>query len=94
MTVPVDAHERTRDYLTEDEFLTLLAVDTDTPSNPGGPRSARARVLVSWQSGFAMVEGFSPGLTLTRTQTIMEGASPCEFRFVRNAVKPGTAGPT
>ena len=23
-TVPVDAHERTRDYLTEDEFLTLL----------------------------------------------------------------------
>jgi integrase len=24
MTVPVDAHERTRDYLTEDEFLTLL----------------------------------------------------------------------
>jgi hypothetical protein len=94
MTVPVDAHERTRDYLTEDEFLTLLAVDTDTPSNPGGPRCARARVRVSWQSGFAMVEGFSPGLTLTRTQTIMEGASPCDVRFVRKAVTPGTAGPT
>lgn len=41
-----------------------------------------------------MVEGFSPGLTLTRTQTIMEGASPCDVRFVRKAVKLGTAGPT
>jgi hypothetical protein len=41
-----------------------------------------------------MVEGFSPGLTLTRTQTIMEGASQCDFRFVRKAVKLGTAGPT
>jgi L-2-amino-thiazoline-4-carboxylic acid hydrolase len=32
---------------------------------------------------FAMVEGFSPSLTLERTQTIMEGASHCDFRFVR-----------
>ena len=32
---------------------------------------------------FAMVQGFSPGLTLKRTQTIMEGASHCDFRFVR-----------
>ena len=31
---------------------------------------------------FAMVEGFSPGLTLNRTQTIMEGAAHCDFRFV------------
>lgn len=28
-----------------------------------------------------MVEDFSPGLTLTRTQTIMEGASQCDFPF-------------
>ena len=35
---------------------------------------------------FAMVEGFSPTLTLKRTQTIMEGASHCDFRFVRKAV--------
>jgi hypothetical protein len=41
-----------------------------------------------------MVEGFSPGLTLTRTQTLMEGASQGDCRFVRKAVKPGTAGPT
>jgi L-2-amino-thiazoline-4-carboxylic acid hydrolase len=32
---------------------------------------------------FAMVEGFSPNLTLKRTQTIMEGASHCDFRFSR-----------
>ena len=32
---------------------------------------------------FAMVEGFSSHLTLERTQTIMEGASHCDFRFVR-----------
>src|SRR5262245_6280249 len=32
---------------------------------------------------FAMVEGFSPSLDLKRTQTIMEGASHCDFRFVR-----------
>jgi predicted ArsR family transcriptional regulator len=34
---------------------------------------------------FAMVEGFSPSLNLKRTQTIMEGASHCDFRFVRKA---------
>jgi hypothetical protein len=30
---------------------------------------------------FAMVEGFSPDLKLERTQTVMEGASHCDFRF-------------
>jgi hypothetical protein len=32
---------------------------------------------------FAMVEGFSQDLTLKRTQTIMQGASHCDFRFSR-----------
>ncbi len=32
---------------------------------------------------FAMVEGFSKGLALERTQTIMQGASHCDFRFRR-----------
>ena len=35
---------------------------------------------------FAMVEGFAPGLALQRTQTIMQGAAHCDFRFAR---KPG-----
>ena len=31
---------------------------------------------------FALVEGFNPDVTLTRTQTIMEGATHCDFRFL------------
>lgn len=34
---------------------------------------------------FGMVEGFSPRLTLKRTQTIMQGASHCDFRFERKS---------
>ncbi len=30
---------------------------------------------------FALIEGFNPEITLERTQTIMEGASHCDFRF-------------
>lgn len=37
---------------------------------------------------FAMVEGFSPNLGLKRAQTIMEGASHCDFRFSRKADDP------
>ena len=32
---------------------------------------------------FALVEGFNPEIELTRTQTIMEGAPFCDFRFRR-----------
>lgn len=32
---------------------------------------------------FAMVEGFNPDISLTRTQTIMQGASHCDFRYER-----------
>lgn len=32
---------------------------------------------------FAMVEGFSPNVRLERTQTIMQGATHCDFRFTR-----------
>lgn len=32
---------------------------------------------------FGMLEGFSPNLTLKRTQTIMQGASHCDFHFAR-----------
>jgi hypothetical protein len=30
---------------------------------------------------FALVEGFNPAIELGRTQTLMEGASHCDFRF-------------
>ena len=31
----------------------------------------------------AFIEGFNPGFTLSRTQTIMQGASHCDFRYSR-----------
>lgn len=37
--------------------------------------------LLSCNRDYAMIQGFNPGVELTRTQTIMEGASHCDFRF-------------
>jgi fumarate reductase iron-sulfur subunit len=37
--------------------------------------------LLSCGRDFAMTKGFNPKLTLKRTQTIMEGAEYCDFRF-------------
>jgi predicted ArsR family transcriptional regulator len=39
--------------------------------------------LLSCNRDFALIEGFNPDVTLRRTQTIMEGASHCDFRFAR-----------
>lgn len=36
---------------------------------------------LSCMRDFALVEGFNPAIRLCRTQTIMEGASHCDFRF-------------
>ena len=36
---------------------------------------------LSCQRDFALVEGFSDDISLARTQTIMEGAPFCDFRF-------------
>jgi hypothetical protein len=38
---------------------------------------------------FALVEGFNPEITLVRTQTLMEGASHCDFRFRQAARTEG-----
>ncbi len=38
----------------------------------------------------ALVEGFAPDATLTRTGTIMQGAACCEFRYVRGGAKSRT----
>lgn len=45
-------------------------------------------VLLSCNRDFSLVEGFNPDVQLTRTQTIMQGASPCDFRFVRAPQRP------
>lgn len=39
--------------------------------------------LLSCNRDFSLIEGFNPAVRLTRTQTIMEGAPFCDFRFVR-----------
>jgi hypothetical protein len=36
---------------------------------------------LSCQRDFALVEGFNPAIELERTQTLMEGAAYCDFRF-------------
>jgi predicted hydrocarbon binding protein len=36
---------------------------------------------LSCQRDFALSEGFNPEIQLTRTQTLMEGAAYCDFRF-------------
>jgi hypothetical protein len=37
--------------------------------------------LLICSSDFPMAEGFGPDIQLTRTQTIMQGASHCDFRY-------------
>ena len=38
--------------------------------------------LLTCSADFLMTEGFGAGVRLTRTQTIMQGASHCDFRYV------------
>ncbi|SIO62861.1 L-2-amino-thiazoline-4-carboxylic acid hydrolase [Singulisphaera sp. GP187] len=44
---------------------------------------------LSCQRDFSLVEGFNSTIHLSRTQTLMEGASCCNFRFVAS---PGSEG--
>jgi len=37
--------------------------------------------LLSCNRDFSLIEGFNPDVNLTRTQTIMEGAAFCDFRY-------------
>jgi hypothetical protein len=39
--------------------------------------------LMVCTADFAIAEGFGPDVRLTRTQTIMQGASHCDFRYRR-----------
>jgi hypothetical protein len=42
--------------------------------------------LLVCSSDFPLAEGFGPDIKLTRTQTIMQGANHCDFRYTR--IKP------
>ena len=39
--------------------------------------------ILSCNRDASLIEGFNPGITLTRTQTIMMGAACCDFRYRR-----------
>jgi hypothetical protein len=41
--------------------------------------------LLVCSADFLMAEGFGPDITLTRTQTLMQGASHCNFRYSRQS---------
>jgi hypothetical protein len=41
--------------------------------------------LLSCNRDFALIQGFNPDVDLTRTQTIMEGAPFCNFRYTRKS---------
>jgi hypothetical protein len=46
---------------------------------------------LSCQRDYALAEGFNPAIELTRTQTIMQGAGFCDFRFrVRSSSHPAS----
>jgi L-2-amino-thiazoline-4-carboxylic acid hydrolase len=46
---------------------------------------------LSCQRDYALAQGFNPAIQLDRTQTIMEGATHCDFRFRLGAqTGPGT----
>lgn len=42
---------------------------------------ARLGPMLSCARDFALIEGFNPRIRLTRTQTLMEGAPFCDFRY-------------
>jgi len=41
--------------------------------------------ILSCSRDSAMIEGFNPSIALTRTQTLMEGATHCDFRYRRRS---------
>lgn len=41
--------------------------------------------LLICTADFATADGFGPDITLTRTQTIMQGADHCDFRYRRDS---------
>jgi hypothetical protein len=43
--------------------------------------------LIHCNRDHAMIDGFNPDIELTRTQTLMEGAAHCDFRFAAQAAR-------
>jgi hypothetical protein len=50
--------------------------------------------LLSCNRDGAMIEGFNTEIAFTRTQTIMDGAPHCDFRYALERSRTGTPGPS
>ncbi|MGE0360492.1 MAG: L-2-amino-thiazoline-4-carboxylic acid hydrolase [Vicinamibacterales bacterium] len=52
--------------------------------------------VLSCQRDGALIGGFAPDVTFTRTQTLMQGAHCCDFRYSRSSQQPATpaSGPS
>ena len=48
--------------------------------------------LLTCSADFSLAEGYGAGVQLTRTQTLMQGASHCDFRYALKK-KPDASGP-
>jgi hypothetical protein len=50
--------------------------------------------VLSCNRDLALIQGFNPAVELARTQTLMEGAAHCDFRYtLRPLAAPGAAQP-
>ena len=49
---------------------------------------------LSCQRDFALIQGFNPAIHLSRTQTLMEGAPHCDFRFQAPAAPVDAPNPS
>jgi predicted ArsR family transcriptional regulator len=50
---------------------------------------AELGAVLSCNRDAALIEGFNPAVRFTRTQTIMQGASHCDFRYTRDEPRSG-----
>ena len=91
--------ESSLQYWTRDEALKLDVLEqNDTTLNFNVVRCRYSEMyrdlgipelgaVFSCNRDYAMIEGFNPDAKLTRTQTLMEGKSHCDFRYVFPAEK-------
>jgi hypothetical protein len=87
-----DLAERTRAWKMDDALRTTTLEESATRYDFNVTRCRYAEMyrdlgipelgfLLSCNRDFAFGEGFNPSMQLTRTQTIMQGASFCDFRY-------------
>jgi hypothetical protein len=81
------AHENALDYHVVEQSHDAFAIDVtgcryaEFYKELGEPELG---FLLVCSADFSTIEGFGPDIKLTRTQTIMQGAGHCDFRYKRS----------